>query len=294
MNPDEREADCDETDDEIHPGADERCNGIDDSCEGAVDEGVLGSGAECPGESCQAILDADASTGDGLYHLSRAAGETFQTLCDMTTDDGGWTFIGAVVNDGTRRWNTYDVWTDDTLFGLPDDHETTDVKSDAFFIVSGNDLLMRTAEYSYSYYDLLSDRDFARFVAEEYDGEECSTTILASGADWYDGITEAQSNALSFVVRPWDNNASCFPGGNENAIIGMQLATCCWTAGLGNTPRGYPAWQAHDLSLLRADRLRPEECEGEYPCNELGARFLSSGFCYDTSCKVHWAAMYVR
>jgi hypothetical protein len=92
-----------------------------------------------------------------------------------------------------------------------------------------------------------------------------------------------------------DDNASCFPTTNENAIIGLELATCCWTSGLGNTPGGQASWRTHDLSLLQLSRLLPQTCTaGAYPCNENGLRFNQSGFCYDTSCKVAWATMYVR
>ncbi len=142
---------------------------------------------------------------------------------------------------------------------------------------------------------MLGDQDFASFVVAEYDETECSTTFLASGADWFEELTDEQAALQSLLVRPHDTNATCFPGSNENAIIGFQLATCCWAAGLGNTPRGQPTWSSHDLSLLRLDRLTPERCiAGEYPCNDAGFQNPYEGFCYDTSCKLTWAEVYVR
>jgi hypothetical protein len=62
--------DCDDTDVEIHPGAEERCNGVDDDCDGEADEGYIE-------DSSTWYTDAD---GDGYGDPS-----TGTTACDQPT-----------------------------------------------------------------------------------------------------------------------------------------------------------------------------------------------------------------
>lgn len=111
---------CDAT-----PGskAQEVCNGKDDDCDGVIDNGgdsLCQSGQACAGKqgcsrlgtqaspaaSCKAILEANASKGDGLYWLKVDA-KTFRVYCDMTTKandvTGGWTLCLNSRYDGSAR-----------------------------------------------------------------------------------------------------------------------------------------------------------------------------------------------
>jgi hypothetical protein len=287
--------DCNDEEELINPGADERCNLVDDDCDTVVDDGVLGSGEDCPALNCFTILEAEASEGDGLYYLDGEETGAFQAYCDMTSDGGGWTLIASVVNDGVRNWDSYDEWTGTGTFGTIEDRQEADFRSPAFFDITGVDVMFRTAEYSFAFFGIVGDLDFAAFLADEFDDSACSTNFLASGADWSEELTEEQAALQSFLVRPWDNNASCFPSGNENAFIGLQLASCCWTAGLGNNPGGGTGWRGHDMSLLQLSHLNPASCSaGAYPCNENGLVNPNGDFCYDTSCKQSWAELFVR
>ncbi len=282
------------------PRASEACTGVDDDCDGDIDEGFLGTGTSCPAESCAAILVDQPSASDGDYVLETRAGATYETTCDMTRDSGGWTLVGSVVNEAAvtgshdRNWDTYAVWTDTTTFGALADIESADFKSEAYSEVAGDDLMILTDEYGFGFYNVLDSSDFADFITNEYDTTACSENFLASGADWYETMTSDQADVMVLVVRPQDTNASCFPSGNENVLLGLSLASCCWANGLGNTPSGYPSWEVYDNSLLELTRIAKGSCTaGAYPCSDAG--FYNDGsHAYDYTSKVTWAHVYVR
>ena len=121
------DTDCDDADSGAYPGATETCDGVDEDCDGDTDEDVLGDGAACAAESCDAILDARPSASDGTYTLDpTGTGLTDSYTCDMTTDGGGWTRIirwnreddGDTIADleglMTENFNNMGNWTDRT------------------------------------------------------------------------------------------------------------------------------------------------------------------------------------
>jgi hypothetical protein len=69
--------------------------------------------------SCQSILDAELSTGDGIYIIDPDGAGTnspFDVYCDMTTDSGGWTLTANIKNkqNGKFQYNE-DVWTKNNI-----------------------------------------------------------------------------------------------------------------------------------------------------------------------------------
>ena len=287
--------DCDDGDATENPGAAEACDGEDDDCDGDIDEGVQGSGAACPADSCAGVLADQPSAIDDLFWLEGTGGSVFEAWCDMTEDGGGWTQVATVANDGTRSWSSLAAFTDTTTFGSVSSATSSDFKSEAMSEVEGFDLMLITDDYAMAFYSILGGVELSTWIDDEYDTAACNTTFETSGADWYDGLTAAQAAAQNVIVRPLDTNASCFPGTNENALLGFQNASCCWAGGLGNTPGGQVIWRQHDLSLLLATSMSTASCTaGTYPCNANATVIGYGSFCYGTSCKATFAQVYVR
>lgn len=264
----------------------------------ACNPGHIGDGTTCAlPASCRALLAADPSAATGVYTLDPDADgpiAAFDALCDMAADGGGWTLIASVVNDRTRRWNSLEVWTDASTFGAIAERTARDFKSPGFARVTGTDLLIRTGDYAFGFRGLVPGSDLAGFIAEGFP-DRCNSTYERSAPDYREGLTDEQASVLGFLIRPLDNNATCFPGTNENALIGLNIASCCWAGGLGNTPGGSAGWRGFDLSLLTRDRLVPEPCTaGEYPCNDNGVHINANRFCQDTACMTPYAEVYVR
>jgi hypothetical protein len=81
--------DCDDSDPEVHPGADERCNGADDDCDDAIDEGFDLDGDGFPGCELTPVEVRDCN--DDSAWIFPGAEERCNGVdddCDGEADDG--------------------------------------------------------------------------------------------------------------------------------------------------------------------------------------------------------------
>jgi len=274
-------------------------DGVDNDCSGVVDNG-------CTFAGCGELHELDPGAASGIHEVDPdgQGGEApFDVWCEMDKDEGGWTLVAVVANDGSRHWNTVAVFQNNSTMGSLNSL-TNDFKSPAYRDVEGSDLLIVTDEYEFAFHDLLSDKSFGKFVSDNWPGG-CSTSWMHGMPDYYANLTAEQAALFGFTLRGHDDNASCFPDSNENAAISFMAAECCWVNGLGNNTCCNGTWGSHDHSLLKKSRLIPITCgqggygaPGVWPCNPQNVTLNSytggDVECYDTSCKVGWVRVYVR
>jgi hypothetical protein len=286
----DNDGDCDDANGEIHPGVEEKCtNAMDDDCDDEINEG-------CIYETCLDILTAMPASQSGTYSIDPdgdGPSAPLDVYCDMSSDGGGWTLIGVVANDGSRHWNSVAVFQNSSSFGSLS-ALTKDYKAPTYTQVTGDDFLVVTGEYAVGYNDLLGNKSFGGYVTSAWPGS-CSSKWTHGTPDYTASLSVEQAKLFAFTLRGLDNNASCFPGWNENSAISMIAADCCWVNGLGNNTSYQSQWVSHDLSLLKKSNLVGTSCNpASWPCNPAG-RYLNASYeCYDASCKVPWARLFVR
>ncbi len=267
--------------------ADDDCVGVNKCQDGLCELAV----------SCAEILqiEPDASSGQYTIDVDGQGPEAPMTVqCDMETDEGGWTLIGSQINGDGRSWNSLESMTDANGFGALDTYQSADYKSPGWGIVPAQHLMVRTEEYAVAWtIDLLGGVSFGDWISSEYNMQACTTEFVGGTPQFVENLSDQQQLIFDIVVRPLDSNCSCFPGCNENTLIGFVFPQCCWTYGLGNTPAGQGTWSGHDHSMPKISSLTRQVCNGGFPCNPSGS-INAGATCYNTSCKTSMASVWVR
>ncbi len=163
-------ADCDDTDAEVHPGADERANGEDDNCDGDIDEGL----------PTVATLDSVSVTWDGSGATVVVTGSASAWSLGMSeTGAGAAGWFGESCFAGSEPWG-YDDYSYDVCHTLSATGSRLDGVYSVRDVADGQTLFNRTiAEAGNLTYVLLSDDASACWTWGDdptyYDDFGCST-----------------------------------------------------------------------------------------------------------------------
>lgn len=114
--------DCDDTDPHVYPGAPQRCDGKANPCEGPVDDGLRGTGEDCPADHCQDVAD-DHGGESGEYWLMDDEG-SYLAECHMRSDGAYTRITSAIIAE--RGWVSF------AHVGGPDGAWEADFDGDAF------------------------------------------------------------------------------------------------------------------------------------------------------------------
>ncbi|XP_022804914.1 ficolin-1-like [Stylophora pistillata] len=192
------------------------------------------TGKPCEAQSCKQLLK-DGVASSGVYTINPDGGKPIQVLCDMTTDDGGWTVFqrrldGSV--DFERDWRTYkdgfgnligEFWlgsdnlhrltaADDVMLRVDlEDFEgnITYAKYATFNVTDeAENYTLTLGGYTGEAGDSFTRHSNMKFSTKgkDYDGHQNNCAIECKGAWWYSDCHDSNLNGL-YHRGPHDSHA---------------------------------------------------------------------------------------
>jgi hypothetical protein len=164
------------------------------SVEEVIDIGCEdGTTANCPGLSCQDLLDLGHSTGDGYYYIDPDGSGGFEVYCDMSNHGGGWTQAGTIQRNGSTHWNSWSggYWTDSNNINYPGGgNSSSDYKNPAWYRMPMNEMMVLQTDGG-SYYVVANGGPnqtlayiYTNYMIGQYDWNGCGylmSTVDSSG-----------------------------------------------------------------------------------------------------------------
>ena len=185
-----------------------------------------------PAQHCQAILDADPAAADGVYWIDPDGNGSFDTLCDMTTNSGGWTLVMMVKSDdpNTLKYNsTY--WATTALLNesVTDPTENQNVKNEAYNSLAFTEIRLDLSSHGNSHIVTTT---------------QSSAHALFNGP--YLGVSYSRTDYLNWIDQSnssWNNQPHC-------NIRGFQVGINeVWKCRYGITMNNENACSSNDSAI---------------------------------------------
>lgn len=214
-------------------------------------------------KNCLEIMDQKHSRGNDIYKINQG-GQEFDVYCNMTLENGGWTLVGTMADDGNNYWywNNRNVLRDGSTYGNVIEKEK-DYQSMAWNKVSGNSILLTpTNESKYLRYDsVLTDQPLKDIYPSSNIQSKTYEASRVNGSWWID--TSCDNGKYYMRTMTPDSDAH---GWNEASAGFVWMSNnnegCSWDDTFGGLMSGHSSHTTYERGWINTSDFYHKNFDG--------------------------------